>query len=740
MEAEIAALVTLYVNSKPEAFRLSEPLRSSRLPTIELWSGIRREATLDEWRYQSRHVKPDRLLEILSGFKEGSIPTVRGLLYDSQSHISTLTPASHPQSELASKSIRRVWTSFSHQYLDADGCLEPAPVYSVTFDKSGKFIFTGADDWLVRQFQVSTGDLVATLHGHQGEICDMSVSACNRILASAAADRLVKLWRFSDGVSLGSLRHEADVPWVNFNPTESEQGLLITATDAGVVSIWSVKLLEEVGDACPPLRRLELGGGRGSRIRGFAVSPFRVAGGSAGFSFAIAPTDKTIKVFSSGKVSLPALTAETSKLHHGKPVTQISFAVLSTDLASSDDSGSVVLWLGGTPKPLLTSTLSGSDCALADGSALSRVVGRVGGVPGETRSLGVDMTAWVDADRRLAVSLTVCRGRQEVVPVVGCVLLFSVRSGELTSWVDSFADRIFILKPLPFSAMLVGSHDGSLVFYSVQAGGLTATNRFEFSRSHRGSRKLLDASVHLLGAGGYQIALSDSRGCVSLLSAAGQGAAREQFLLGDYTHGQVTGVLTGGVVNSRGGEELGGNELLSELPSRGSGYHLRLGVMPARFVPDELILPPERPLTPAPEPPAEEERQLNDFLETRDYYMDSSFSEGDSSESVSSSDNTSLASEESDQSRVRRVRRQTPPRRSTRSRVEVVTDLWLSCDACNKWRKVSQEIYDQYDGTNKRVRCRHINRKCEEPPDEAAVPDSAPAVEAEPARVRRRMR
>ena len=754
-DPELAALVALYVNSKPERFRLASAVQSAVLPQIELWDGTSREATPNEWSLQARNINPDRLEHVLREFVSGGDTKPRSLFYDTALAMNTQIQPPRRIADIATKSLRRIWTSFSHKYLDAEGCIEPAPIYCAIFDKTGSFLFTGADDWLLRQFDVSTGDLITTFYGHQGEICDMSVSSCNTVIASAAADGCVKLWRFSDRTALCTIPHESDVPWVNFSPSTSAQSLLVTATDSGWVFIWSLASLEEAGGRIYggyPLRSIDVGGGRVTHIRSFAVSPLSSASGGT-FSFAVGSTDKHVRIFSSGRQSVPSLDVDAGKVHALKTITQISFAASSLDFVTSDDAGSVVLWIKGSPQALLSASIATGDCTLPDGSSLLERLKRFHG----GKSFCVDMTSWVDEDLRVAVSLGVWAGHRgvDLAPLGACILLFSVRSLELTGIVETFDDRVYVIKPLHNSAMLVESHDGSLAFFSVRGGQIQETNRFRFRTGNRGPRRLLDAAV-METANAFIVGLSDSRGCVSLLGSSEFKGSREQFFIGDYGHGTRTGTsVNGDLVNSRGDDKLDGNELLDELPLHGSGYPLRgrLGSVPINWIP-EVRIQHRRPETPVPvsaRPSEESERVLNDFFENREYYMDSSFSEDSSADSFadesSSSSSTSLASEDSeftDDSRPRRRRRivQASQRRSQRlsDPPPLINDWWLLCDACTKWRKVEKVIFDQYDGTNKRVRCRHIGRMCTEPSDEAAQPEVLPVEEPPISRETRRRR
>ncbi|KAL1435995.1 hypothetical protein MTO96_010754 [Rhipicephalus appendiculatus] len=67
-------------------------------------------------------------------------------------------------------------------------------VYCVLFDRSGSYIFTGADDLLVKMWSAQDGRLLATLRGHSAEITDLAVSPDNQLLAAGSCDKVIRVW------------------------------------------------------------------------------------------------------------------------------------------------------------------------------------------------------------------------------------------------------------------------------------------------------------------------------------------------------------------------------------------------------------------------------------------------------------------------------------------------------------------------------------------------------------------
>ena len=64
-------------------------------------------------------------------------------------------------------------------------------VYCLTFDRTGHLAFTGADDMLVKCWNVSDGRLLYTFRGGAAEVSDMTVSHDNRMLAVATLGKII---------------------------------------------------------------------------------------------------------------------------------------------------------------------------------------------------------------------------------------------------------------------------------------------------------------------------------------------------------------------------------------------------------------------------------------------------------------------------------------------------------------------------------------------------------------------
>ena len=125
------------------------------------------------------------------------------------------------------------------------------PAYCCVYDQTGRYILSGADDYLVKIWDVSTGQLIKTCKGHMGYISLVAVSPDNSLFASACTMGTIRIWRLSDGLCLQVLKHKASVNWIKFDRTSCA---LASASDDGHCIVWDLsKLLPEDGGEVPIL-------------------------------------------------------------------------------------------------------------------------------------------------------------------------------------------------------------------------------------------------------------------------------------------------------------------------------------------------------------------------------------------------------------------------------------------------------------------------------------------------------
>ncbi|XP_044016177.1 bromodomain and WD repeat-containing protein 3 isoform X2 [Aphidius gifuensis] len=115
-------------------------------------------------------------------------------------------------------------------------------VYCILYDRTGKYVITGADDLLVKVWSTLDGRLLATFRGASAEIMDIAVNFDNSLLAAGSLDRIIRVWCFQTMSPIAVLSgHSGKITSVNFCPISCSGNvyyLVSTSTD-GSVAFWS---------------------------------------------------------------------------------------------------------------------------------------------------------------------------------------------------------------------------------------------------------------------------------------------------------------------------------------------------------------------------------------------------------------------------------------------------------------------------------------------------------------------
>ena len=130
------------------------------------------------------------------------------------------------------------------------GTAEYTFVTQVTFDPTGATVATVAWDDLVRMWDVSNGQLLATLTGHADDVEAVAFSPDGRLLATGGADNTVKIWDPHSSELVRTLEGHADnIGSVSFL---ADGRLLASEGLDGTVRLWDCETWPPAGVIAEP--------------------------------------------------------------------------------------------------------------------------------------------------------------------------------------------------------------------------------------------------------------------------------------------------------------------------------------------------------------------------------------------------------------------------------------------------------------------------------------------------------
>ncbi|XP_064554592.1 bromodomain and WD repeat-containing protein 3 isoform X2 [Drosophila montana] len=253
------------------------------LPRRIDWLGNEHEQTFAELEQKYAHIGPNHLLEICSRLgplvdKElaPSVPGITSLLGTGRQNLlrtkdtvyrhrtlrdycTRLHGISLPDSRLTkpTHNLAKVITGREHGGVVRRKLLVPtdlyrktkllrrtvghlSSVYCVLFDRTGRYIITGADDLLIKIWSAADGRLLATLRGASAEITDIAINLDNTMLAAGSVDRILRVWDMQTTSPIAVLAaHTGMITSVNFCPSpRSDLKYLVTTSTDGSIAFW----------------------------------------------------------------------------------------------------------------------------------------------------------------------------------------------------------------------------------------------------------------------------------------------------------------------------------------------------------------------------------------------------------------------------------------------------------------------------------------------------------------------
>uniref|UniRef100_A0A7N6B8V7 Bromo domain-containing protein n=1 Tax=Anabas testudineus TaxID=64144 RepID=A0A7N6B8V7_ANATE len=349
-------------------------------------------------------------------------------------------------------------------------------VYCVAFDRTGRRIFTGSDDCLVKIWATDDGRLLATLRGHSAEICDMAVNHENTLIASASCDKIIRVWCLRTCAPITVLQaHAASITSIQFCPAVKGTTRYLASTGAdGMVCFWKWHSLSmKFNDQ--PVKFVE-------RSRpGVQVSTSSFSSG--GMFMATGGTDHMIRVYYLGAetpMKVSEMDAHTDKI----VVVQFSNNSDSLRFVSGSRDGTARIWHYQQQEWKSISLDMAARSTVASGEDKTKLV--------------VTMVAWDRADRT-------------AITAVSNYLLkvWSTATGQLLHILSGHDDEVFVLEAHPFDSriMLSAGHDGNIYIWDLTKGA-KIRNFFNMIEG-QGHGAIFDCKF---SADGQHFACTDSHG------------------------------------------------------------------------------------------------------------------------------------------------------------------------------------------------------------------------------------
>ena len=212
----------------------------------------------------------------------------------------------------------QLWDTNTGEHLaDLEG--HSGNVSSVAFSRDGNLLASGSWDDTIRLWNPSTGGHLATFTGHGGDVNAVAFSPDGETLASGSDDDTIRLWDSDGRVRATLSEHEDNVTSVVFSPDGST---LASGSVDGTIRLWN----PITGDSLAVLE------GHTDRVSSVA---FSVDGGT----LASGSWDDTIRLWDS-TTGEPLVTFS----GHRGDVNAVAFSPDGVTLASGSNDRTILLW------------------------------------------------------------------------------------------------------------------------------------------------------------------------------------------------------------------------------------------------------------------------------------------------------------------------------------------------------------------------------------------------------------
>jgi WD40 repeat protein len=136
----------------------------------------------------------------------------------------------------------KVWNVTDGSLVREIAAAHDETVFAVRFSPDSRYLASAAGDRLIKLFDPTTGELVRHFAGHTGHVLSVSWKADGTMLASGGADNVLKLWDVEQGLPIRTMKgstyqigpYKREVTAVQFVGT-SEQ--ILAASGDGTVRL-----------------------------------------------------------------------------------------------------------------------------------------------------------------------------------------------------------------------------------------------------------------------------------------------------------------------------------------------------------------------------------------------------------------------------------------------------------------------------------------------------------------------
>jgi WD40 repeat protein/tRNA A-37 threonylcarbamoyl transferase component Bud32 len=274
----------------------------------------------------------------------------------------SVIPASPEEEDLRGWEWHHLWRQYNGEQSRLRG--HQGAVAAVAFSPDDQLLASAGADKAVKLWGVASGKEVRSMNGHTAPVTSIAFSPDGKRLASASADRTVRLWETATGQQLLCLQgHQGSVTCVAF----SHDGRHIASgSEDKTVRIWDLDIGQttlEFKEHQSPVKAVavspdgtRVASASGEVIVWDAITGAMVQRGLSGMSVAFSPDGQQVAAGGTlgegdhrQKYGIRIMDVRTGKIHsvwegHKRVITQLAFRPDGKQLASSSADRTLEVW------------------------------------------------------------------------------------------------------------------------------------------------------------------------------------------------------------------------------------------------------------------------------------------------------------------------------------------------------------------------------------------------------------